>query len=109
MPNNATSDLLRSESETLSASVDAVGGVGRPHGTLAVEGKHVQATLIWLAPSVRPRSPSFSGQCSADNPLTQLHQAIDVAAFVTPLHAQCEVAHFGQKSFRSREEIGRRP
>jgi hypothetical protein len=73
MPNTATSDLLRSKTETLIASVGAVGGVRRPHGTLAVEGKHDQATSIWLAPSVCPWGPSFSGQCSADQPLTQLH------------------------------------
>jgi hypothetical protein len=38
-----------------------------------------------------------------------LRDTLSVAAFVTPIGAEFSVAHFGQKSFRSRKEIGRAP
>jgi hypothetical protein len=51
MPKIATANLQRNKSEARGASSVAMGGGGRPHGTLAVEGKQTQATPIFASPS----------------------------------------------------------
>jgi hypothetical protein len=92
VPKSATANLRRNKRRR-EASLVAMGGVGRPLGTLAVEGKHVQATPIWLTPSGASGVPRSLDKAT---PTNQLPRAIDVAAFVAGPRAQCWVAHLGK-------------
>jgi len=67
MPKSATANLRRIKSEARGASLGAMDGVGRPHRTLAVEGKQSQTNPFEPSPSGRLGNRAVLGKASTTN------------------------------------------